>query len=158
MKIPTEIPKNWEIRACKNARIFLRHADVINMVRHLLTYNGVPSKETLNKHSFEELKYTWGSASVFVHRKLKLIVKLDGGGMWHSTESFPKKAIPTVIVNDRIRIQPMANVAPWAIALAYRHVCNWENLQCKHDLNLVGDDVHDGNVAIYKHKVVVIDW
>lgn len=157
MKSPIEIPKDWKIRACKNARIFLRHADVIGMVKHLLTYDDT-SKETLKKYSFEELGYTWGSANVFVHRKLKLIVKSDGGGSWHSMESFPKKAIPTVIVNDRIRIQPMGNIAPWAIALAYRHVCNWENEQCKDNLNLVGDDVHEGNVAIYKHKAVVIDW
>lgn len=103
---------------------------------------------------FKELKYTSGSADVFINKIDGVVVKIDG--TFSFDDPYPKLAIPTALSynedTDRlIRIQPIADVRTKVSAKAYNVLRNLPE-------NDTGCDLHCGNVGSYKGNFVVIDW
>lgn len=97
-----------------------------------------------------------GNATVFVNKKQKVVIKIDG--IVNGDENgFPSRAIPTAFCwysphrDWFVRIQPLADVRKKTVDKAM------EVLQYL-PLDEIGEDCHNGNVGKYKNKYVVIDW
>ena len=95
-----------------------------------------------------------GTATVFVDKKNKVVIKLGGT---YNLGYVPKRAIPTAYHYDddnedvTIRIQPLAERSTKTKRQAHTLFCDLHYTE-------VGDDCHIGNVGKYNGKFVVIDW
>lgn len=112
------------------------------------------SKKSVKSKYFKKFNNRSGSATVFVDKKNKVVIKLGGT---YNLDYVPKRAIPTAYHcahdddDKTIRIQPLAERSTKTKRQAHKLFCDLHYTE-------VGDDLHYGNVGKYNGKFVVIDW
>jgi hypothetical protein len=146
---------NWEVKEfAKLAYKF--HVDVLRVC-----------KENNTGFEFKDTRTIDCTAKIFIHKELNLICKIGGTTCFlEYNDYFPQYCIDTCVVRDAnknlvLRFQPIADVSKKAINKAYKFIYSIQR-DCRKgkldEIELLGGDPHDGNVAMYNGKMVVIDW
>lgn len=152
----------------KYANYLVENHSVIQLVKVIQSFEGKHLNSTLKRYckshlpEFTHLRYGNGTALVFLNRKDKIAIKINGTTAI-ADEATPTKAIPTAyrLVKDStktkwenihtVRIQPLAEKSRILDSEAMSILAPLEH-------NEIGYDLHVGNVGFHNGKAVVIDW
>lgn len=145
----------------KESRFLLDIPEVHSFIKHTEDYTNIHDIE--NEYGFRKWDRRGCSATVFLNKKQKVVVKFGGVTEIDMGYKHPKCAIPTVFFVNHIgivtRIQPFADVKPTSSYKAWKHfydTFNYNGVNSR--LDYVGCDFKQGNVALYNNEPVIIDW
>ncbi len=99
----------------------------------------------MTKNGFRKRKY----CNVYVNKKENVVVKIP----WTSPRKPAKIAVPTVTVQkngERWYIQPLCKAFRLKDKLKYAAILDYYAYRPV--------DIHEGNLGLYRNKVVAFDW
>ena len=144
---------------------------VESIIDAIIKYRGHGSMKNMTKHVKNHIfhyKLKWtisdkprgGDALVLIHKLNKVVIKYNG--VICRPRSFPEKLVPTACLfkfgenkERNLRVQPLVSTTDYSIKKAYHELIRF---QVNDRYDIIGEDLHDGNIGRYKRQSVIFDW